>query len=888
MWRMHFCFVIIIFLITAACSSVSPEQHNDQQISDNKNGDDFFIVDCLLPGQVRKLGGQFSFITARRPIKTSASNCEIRGGEYVAHDRADYATALKLWLPLAKEGDAEAQAYVGEIYEKGLGLTPDFLVAAYWYQKAAEQQLARAQINLGHLYEKGLGVEQNIVKALELYRMASGLTSDQLTFASSLQASYVPRKEFRELNQKLGRSLKEQEKINKQKNQYEKKIKSQNKALLNSKSDLKETQETLKNLLLSPPVQTEQFAHQKEQDLLKKIQSLDKQQSLLQKQIEVMEINTDYINQQKQQLEISLREKQQAESVAKTTVTSTQEKLNDYAQNLDQLKQEIIQLNKTLKALTSTKDSAIIASQAEAQSLENEISVMNRARAQQQLQYDEIQQQYKQQKQQLEISTRQLNNQQNKAAQELTSFQSKQQEYQLTIKQKEHEVSMVHAQRKSREKQLKHSLAEKQSEVEQLSSEHQLDISDYDLKIAKLTKQLQTQQTQVNDQKQQISNLQTDLQSFQISTLSPTAAGSLFDDAPSIEIIEPPVTLTRSTPTVKLVTQQDYRDVIGKISAPAGLLSLTVNGERKELEDYSLFKASIPIVNEVTPVEIVAIDSKGRRVAVKFSMLSQDKESVTQAVPAKITYDLPPLGTYYALIIGNNNYQSMSTLATAVNDAKEAEKILGTKYKFKTQLLIDASRYQILSALNQLREKLTTNDNLLIYYAGHGKLDTINKRGFWLPVDADETNNANWISNTDITDILNSMEAKHVMVVADSCYSGSLSQTALSRADQTLTADVKKEWIKVMANTRARIMLTSGGLEPVLDGGGGNHSIFAKAFLDTLKGNNEILDGYSLYYEVLTKVMENASKLDREQVPQYAPIHLAGHESGEFLFSPVL
>jgi hypothetical protein len=46
------------------------------------------VVDCLLPGQVRKLG-KMTFLTARRPIKTSAQDCEMRGGEYVAYDRAD-------------------------------------------------------------------------------------------------------------------------------------------------------------------------------------------------------------------------------------------------------------------------------------------------------------------------------------------------------------------------------------------------------------------------------------------------------------------------------------------------------------------------------------------------------------------------------------------------------------------------------------------------------------------------------------------------------------------------------------------------------------------------------------------------------------------------------
>src|SRR5262245_46093055 len=52
--------------------------------------DAFLVVDCLLPGQIRRLGDQVTFVTARRAQKTTARDCEIRGGEYVSYDRADY------------------------------------------------------------------------------------------------------------------------------------------------------------------------------------------------------------------------------------------------------------------------------------------------------------------------------------------------------------------------------------------------------------------------------------------------------------------------------------------------------------------------------------------------------------------------------------------------------------------------------------------------------------------------------------------------------------------------------------------------------------------------------------------------------------------------------
>ncbi|HRG15718.1 MAG TPA: hypothetical protein PLB00_06970 [Pseudomonadota bacterium] len=154
-----------------------------------RNAEDMMIVDCLLPGTVRKLGKMSTYMSARRPIRTTQSDCEIRGGEYVAYDRANYETALKVWMAQAESGDAEAQNYVGEIYDKGLGTPSDPARAAPWYEKAAAQGLKRAQINLGYLYEQGLGVPKDMTRALNLYRDASGLTGDDLIYASTMTAA---------------------------------------------------------------------------------------------------------------------------------------------------------------------------------------------------------------------------------------------------------------------------------------------------------------------------------------------------------------------------------------------------------------------------------------------------------------------------------------------------------------------------------------------------------------------------------------------------------------------------------------------------------------------------------------------------------------------------
>lgn len=177
--------------------------HVDETATVAEDADKLLIVDCLLPPQVRKLGSSFSYAAARRPVKTSAAECELRGGEYVAYDRADYRTALKVWLPQAEAGDPEAQNYVGQIFEKGLGLEKDYQSAAHWYEKAAKQGFAEAQINLGYLLEKGLGVAQDSAKALNLYRQASGIEDDSLQFASTVEVARVSQDTLAQLERQL-------------------------------------------------------------------------------------------------------------------------------------------------------------------------------------------------------------------------------------------------------------------------------------------------------------------------------------------------------------------------------------------------------------------------------------------------------------------------------------------------------------------------------------------------------------------------------------------------------------------------------------------------------------------------------------------------------------
>jgi len=232
-------------------------------------------------------------------------------------------------------------------------------------------------------------------------------------------------------------------------------------------------------------------------------------------------------------------------------------------------------------------------------------------------------------------------------------------------------------------------------------------------------------------------------------------------------------------------------------------------------------------------------------------------------------------GSYHALVIGNNAYANLNQLQTAVSDARAVAELLANEYGFKVTLLENATRRDTIVALEKLRRTLDEKANLLIYYAGHGDEDKEIRRGYWLPVDAEASNSANWISHTWVRDQLKGAKAKHVLVVSDSCFAGALMRGPTIRPNGTRDDD----YFARLASNKARLIMTSGGNEPVQDGGGGKHSVFAKYFLDVLRGNKSVIESQRLFQSIRRLVILNA-----RQTPGRSAIGDAGHEDGDFLF----
>lgn len=902
--------ILLLLFISAGCRLQMTESTEPGTTeSKTRDANKLLVVDCLLPGQIRKLGSRMTYLSPRRPTKTSALDCEIRGGEYVAFDRADYRTALNVWLPRAKEGDSEAQNYVGEIYEKGLGIQADFQTAAAWYRKAAEQNNSRAQINLGFLHEKGYGVVKDLSKALNLYRKASGLVDDSLQFSSTIVASAETKRQVIALKNEVAQQKRVSDRLKTQ-------LQNTRSQLQTQKKDLSTAEIKLVNLRKEFDSHSSNTRAELDSAKIEKLsEQLGKQELKVSNQREKIADLENNLNHQTSKLdEQLLAERIKSESLFTDLKTQQEEVVS-----LNNKLADAQDLLRTNQQLIDRKEPEIKQKQQQLDMVKGELSHANNRITDSETQILGLQKDLKQYKDQLQVQRETesklkiLEASYQTKLNQLSDMSEHQREQQTDaeIRGKEiislqRKLDATRQQLETTQQQLATTSPKLEIEQQRLSETQnqlitaKLEVTDKRKRLQQLHITLKQREAEILQQRKNNTSLKTRTEGYKVMLAKlETEQRQLALEGPTIEILDPPIALTRGLPSIRLRSAAKERLIVGKVSAPAGLISFTVNDNSEKTDQAGIFSVTIPVERDQVPVKMVAVDKAGKQASIEFLIIPQMRNIARQSAKAtapdpsftKILAAEVDFGTYHALIIGNNSYKYFPGLDTAITDARETEKVLREKYGFKTRLLIDANRYEILSVLNEMRDELTESDNLLIYYAGHGELDRANTRGHWLPVDAERDNSANWISNIAITDILNAMQAKHILVVADSCYSGSMTLSSVPRLESEpgeIDKKNKLRWLKVMAKVRSRTVLTSGGLQPVLDQGGGNHSVFANAFLTTLKNNDGVLEAYKLYRNLFTEVRQSAGKFGIDQRPEYTAIKHGGHEAGEFIFVPVI
>lgn len=246
----------------------------------------------------------------------------------------------------------------------------------------------------------------------------------------------------------------------------------------------------------------------------------------------------------------------------------------------------------------------------------------------------------------------------------------------------------------------------------------------------------------------------------------------------------------------------------------------------------------------------------------------------TSPTAAEVPAPAPQPPRRLALLIGNNDYKMpIPALETPMADVNDVARVLRTRLGFDARVLHNAGKAQIIEAINRIAVEVRPADSVLLLYAGHGYLMDDTKMGFWIPVDASVKSPANWISNTDISKLLKAIPAQQLILISDSCFSGSLTKEQKTKFSGKPNAEEIRKQRSVLA-------FSSGDEEPVSDEGKEGHSIFAYNLIKTLEKTRGLTTGYDIY----RLVREDVTK-DYPQQPQYGAVVTAGHAAGgEYLF----
>jgi hypothetical protein len=314
--------------------------------------------------------------------------------------------------------------------------------------------------------------------------------------------------------------------------------------------------------------------------------------------------------------------------------------------------------------------------------------------------------------------------------------------------------------------------------------------------------------------------------------------------------------------------------VLGRAYDDSGVKNVLAQGVTARLDARGNFSAEVSLETGDNLITVTATDIYGNQASESF-VVRRDPTAgpVTAAAPA-------PGGRYHALLIAVQDYDhpSVNRLDYPVGDAQQVERELTSRYTFEPQnvtTLKNPDRRTILDALDQMTEKLKPEDNLLIFYAGHGQWDEQRKQGYWLPRDAMRERRADWISNSDLRDAIRGIKARHILLISDACFAGGifLAREAFGPASSAVAE---------LDNLPSRTAMTSGALTTVPD-----RSVFVEYLIRRLRENTEErLTALELFSKLRLSVINNspAQKDGSRPTPRYGTIFEVGDEGGDFIF----
>ena len=344
-----------------------------------------------------------------------------------------------------------------------------------------------------------------------------------------------------------------------------------------------------------------------------------------------------------------------------------------------------------------------------------------------------------------------------------------------------------------------------------------------------------------------------------------TNAGQRSDNNSMIEIFSP--VLVQG----KVIHDKNNITLVGRVSDPQGINTFLINRNVVKLSEGGIFQHNVNLSKGENSLDLVAINNKGIMNEQKFVV-----DCIAENAAAG-SMEFPEIAKarYFALLIGINEYQhdEINDLQNPVKDVQNLYNVLVSEYTFNQEniiLLKNPTYDELALTLEDLGKKLSGNDNLLIFYAGHGYYDEKAKIGYWLPSDAARNSRIKWFSNTSLRDLLTGIETKHTLLIADACFSGAIFRTRAAFAEIP-------QGIQKLYEIPSRKAMTSGIFsEEVPD-----ESEFIKFLVKKLDENKEsFLPSEILFSNLKPAVMSNSSN-----IPQYGVIQNVGDEGGgDFIF----
>ncbi|MEQ8859734.1 MAG: caspase family protein [Pseudomonadales bacterium] len=756
----------------------------------------FEVVPCLLPSRIRKLGNM-TYPERRRLIETSAIECELKGGEYTFYDRAAPDSAAAFFRKLADQGNVDAQVSLGDVYQY-LYAEPDYEQAATWYRTAMENGSPGGQMRLARLYERGLGVPKDGLMATNLWRQATG-SGEELVLASDLERARTQADErIAELTVALRQRSEEVEETRAELALTRQQIEERKASLAAAEAELGQARARLEQAGAggesAPLAGAEEIA------------ALRDHVSEQQRRIEDQRYQIDAL-----QADLGVREAELAAGMRQAQLQN--ERLSKELERVTTKADDELQ---SALATVDAREQQVARLQAQVQSAETELS---QTRAE-----------YQAVVEQLDGSRASTAEQEGRTKERMTQLQAAQTAQRAKLDSQSAELEALRA-----------DLAAAAQETRQLKSSLDRQVhatAEAEAQFVAAEAELQRARDQMGEVNRELDGANARLAQLQEERAS--LQRQLAESAGDREAQDLQRQLLARTDQM-----QSQRDRIEQLEA-------TVNRFRDELAEISLRRASYA---KRTPME--------------------DTSDIRLPADVKI-------GRYFSLIIGNYDYEYLNDLENAGNDAKAVDYVLREEYGFDSTLLINATQDQIFQAFDDLSTKTTENDLVLIYYAGHGY--EIKNESFWLPVELQSRRYADigGISSLKVANWVRAIPAKHVMIIADSCYSGSGIETT---GGFRYSAGELQDALPFFLKSRSRTMLTSGGLAPVMDGdgSGGEFSIFTKELIGLLRENRGVIYGEALYDHLVERVKYTPDGTAVNQTPMFGTIESAGHECGQFV-----